>query len=365
MSNRVQHAYDPATGPGLSFTQRLKAGVSTAIGATVALGIIFGLGVWFYRLGDRDARNVPIIRAATGDLKKIPADPGGAETPHKGVTSYEVAEGTTASVGAALIAPEPPAPRREDVAMGELVADEAKATATAAAIVTAPAEEPRAGETVADERAPSAADAVTEPVRREIAESGEKDATDAASEVAREEPEETRLAVAPEAAVLAPVRPERAETLAPAEEPAETAAAEETPSVPDEVLLVPGATEYAPGHSPTAPRRPGNLLARNEAAKEAAVTDATNLVVAAAASPFQIQLAADPDRDTIIKMWKRISNANKDVLNGRALSIQTTVSGGTTFFRLRVGPFGARAEAASVCQALKARNQDCIVARNL
>ena len=63
-------------------------------------------------------------------------------------------------------------------------------------------------------------------------------------------------------------------------------------------------------------------------------------------------------------MWSAISKANQDVLRGRALAVQSTVSGGTTFYRLRVGPFSNRAEAVSVCRALKARDQDCIVARN-
>ncbi len=44
--------------------------------------------------------------------------------------------------------------------------------------------------------------------------------------------------------------------------------------------------------------------------------------------------------------------------------MQTTVSGGRTYYRLRVGPFVGMSEAHAVCQALKARGQDCIVARN-
>ena len=62
--------------------------------------------------------------------------------------------------------------------------------------------------------------------------------------------------------------------------------------------------------------------------------------------------------------WERIRKANDDILRGRTLAIQTTVSGGTTFYRLRVGPFESGSEARNICQALKARGQDCIVARN-
>ncbi|MEM1299589.1 MAG: SPOR domain-containing protein, partial [Pseudomonadota bacterium] len=84
----------------------------------------------------------------------------------------------------------------------------------------------------------------------------------------------------------------------------------------------------------------------------------------AAKSRVQIQLAANPDQGAVRKMWDRVRRANEDILRGRALAVQTTVSGGTTYYRLRVGPFKDAAEARNVCQALKARGQDCIVARN-
>ena len=89
-----------------------------------------------------------------------------------------------------------------------------------------------------------------------------------------------------------------------------------------------------------------------------------NLAAAAAQSKVQIQLAADPSETVVMSMWQAIQRANSDILHDRALAVQTTNSGGTTYYRLRVGPFKDGAEARSVCQALKARGQDCIVARN-
>ena len=94
------------------------------------------------------------------------------------------------------------------------------------------------------------------------------------------------------------------------------------------------------------------------------VRAASNLVAEAARSPVQIQLVADPNRQAVIDLWKKVYRENVDILQGKALSLQSTVSGGVTWYRLRVGPFGSRDEAASVCQALKARSQDCIVSRN-
>lgn len=341
MENRAYSANGGASEPGLTFAQRLKSGASTAIGAVAALGVLFAMGVWFYRLGDRDARSVPIIRAELGPTKVIPKDPGGEKTPHQNIKSYDASTGGTATAGAAVIATAPPDPKPEDVAMGTL----------------APPSKP---ETVAEDKGaiktaakpdPAPETAVTAPERK--IETGDvKPAPEA---------EETRVAAAPDAATTAPERPTIAD-LATTDATDETTTTETT--VPDEVLVIPGATALAPDASPFAPRRPGNLVARNSAAAEEAVTDERDLNAEAAASRIQIQLSADQSEAAVKKSWARIFKKHQDLLQGRALAIQTTISGGKTFYRLRVGPFNSRAEAASVCQALKARRQDCIVARN-
>ncbi len=127
---------------------------------------------------------------------------------------------------------------------------------------------------------------------------------------------------------------------------------------------VPDASEYAPPLTPLARPRPPDLKERMVAAVEAAEQSASDLVRRAAESAVQVQLAADPSEDVVRAMWRRISHANADILHDRELAVQTTVSGGTKFYRLRVGPFAGVSEARAVCQALKARGQDCIVARN-
>ena len=308
------------TAAGLSFFERVKAGLSTAIGAVVALGIILAMGVWFFRLGDRDPQSVPIIRADLGPTKKIPEDPGGERTPHQGIKSYEAAGGTV-TAGAAVITAAPPEPKPEDVAMGKLTA---RAVAEAATTATEPA--PAETETAAPD----------EPADGE------------------------RLAAAPDVTTTAPVPPVRRAGAPVAEIPAD----DERSAIPDEELIIPGATEYAPDQSPGAPRRPRDLAARNETAAKTAARERSDLAAAAAQSPYQIQLIADPDRQLVLRLWERIYKANDDILQGRALAVQSTNSGGVTWYRLRVGPFKSRAEAASVCQALKARDQDCVVSKN-
>ena len=110
---------DLTTGSQSRFA-RVRSAISTAIGALAALALLLALGVWFYRLGVRDAQNVPIIRASTEPAKTRPDDPGGVIAPHQDVSSYEAASGEPAQAAAAIIAPPPPEPRQDDVSMGAL-----------------------------------------------------------------------------------------------------------------------------------------------------------------------------------------------------------------------------------------------------
>jgi hypothetical protein len=123
------------------------------------------------------------------------------------------------------------------------------------------------------------------------------------------------------------------------------------------------ATDLAPAASPVVRRRPADLSARMAAARRA-VSEEAELAARAAASQVQIQLGAFPDRNVTTREWERIYRANEDILQGRALVVQSTISGGRRFFRLRVGPFRDRIEAQNVCRALQARGHDCLVAVN-
>lgn len=122
-------------------------------------------------------------------------------------------------------------------------------------------------------------------------------------------------------------------------------------------------TELAPEVSPPAPARPGNLSQKMATAQKAASVE-EQLLTSAAASPVQIQLGAFESRDETEAQWDRIFSSNEDVLTGRALVVQSTISGGRRFFRLRAGPFKDRIEAQNVCRALQSRGQDCLVAVN-
>ena len=361
MTELTQDEFD-APEKGASRFANFKGVLSTALGAFVALALLLTLGVWFYRLGVRDAQNIPIIRAALEPAKVRPDDPGGAVTPHQEITSYEVAESEPASSVAAVIAPAPATPRREDVAMGTLPRTEQapppkpiiRQTDRTEAVVTPESSQSssQAQQTLAETTA-SAAPSDTTQAETDLSNSTETQneidrLVNQATETARENGDTTQST--------------GSETTGDGEQLAllttETKA-EEEPEIPRGT-----GTEQAPASSPQAPRRPANLLARvRDAAVEESQTE-SNLAKLAAASAVQIQLAANPDEAQIRRQWQQIYKANSDILRDRALAVQTTVSGGTKFYRLRVGPFKDRSEARAVCQALKARGQDCIVARN-
>lgn len=285
---------------------RAKGMVSTAIGGGVAIALLITVGSWVWGLGTRDPSNVPIIRASTEPAKMRPDDPGGTNAPYQEISSYQLAGSGNAQSASTAFAPPPPEPRREDLAMGKL--------------------DPISGE---------AAREGVEPVAHEDF--------------------------------------ERADDVMPMEDWNPLEDAEPGADGLDEGLAIPpappgdavaGGSDRAPSLSPVAPRRPSDLEQRMVSALVAAERSAGELARRAAESAIQVQLAAEADEDVVRSMWQRISRANSDILHDRALAVQTTSSGGTTFYRLRVGPFGDVSEARAVCQALKARGQDCVVAQN-
>jgi hypothetical protein len=321
MSDQIYDDYGSGEAP--SRFSRVKSVVSTAIGALVAMALLMALGIWFYRLGVRDAQNVPIIRAAAEPAKSRPEDPGGVVTPHQDVESYEVASSEPAQAGAAYIATPAPSPRPEDVAMGELdQGDTQPGTGTQA---EAPETFVQSGQDTTgietDESLPIVADLPLGDEEEQIA-------------------------------------------LAPAQEQAVAETEAEVESEPEPEPVVANGSAFAPSISPLSSPRPANWRDRVEQAVVRDQQSETALAVRAAKSQVQIQLAANPDEGKIRALWQQVSRANSDLLRNRALAVQTTVSGGVTFYRLRVGPFKDGTEARAVCEALKSRGQDCIIARN-
>jgi hypothetical protein len=165
-----------------------------------------------------------------------------------------------------------------------------------------------------------------------------------------------------------PERPTEADVAMGSLQDAGAETGETTPSPNPESPVAPGiavgdGTEFAPAASQAAPRRPADLSEKMAAARQSVSAEA-DLAARAMASVVQIQLGAFPDRELTKSEWNRIYGANEDILAGRALVVQSTISGGQRFFRMRAGPFKDKVEAQNICRALQARGMDCIVTVN-
>ena len=65
-------------------------------GAVLSIALVIGGGAWGYQLAMRDIAGIPVIRAIGGPLRLAPANPGGAEAMHQGLSVNAVAAAGTA-----------------------------------------------------------------------------------------------------------------------------------------------------------------------------------------------------------------------------------------------------------------------------
>jgi len=346
---------------------------SAWLGAALAIALLFGLGTWLYGLGTQDPSQVPVIAAASTPAKSRPTGMAAAgSTPYLDMESYTAQEARPAG-GARdgvepdiTLAPPPARPTEEDQPEADLAALAAEIEATAAtdsAATDSAATDPAAASPLPPAAAPEAGPDPATRVPAPVPQLSFAPPSSPAESAARPA-DAAQIPGTAEAPATTPRADEEIDlaALPPARE-IETAAAEE----PETAQPGPGeeaATPLAPTLSPTAPSRPGDLDKRMVAAAAAAQISAQALRERAAASTIQIQLGAYPSADETRAQWQRISTAHREILLGRVLAMQTTQSGGQTWYRLRVGPFSGRAEANSLCEALQARGQACIVATN-
>ncbi|MEP3439986.1 MAG: SPOR domain-containing protein [Sulfitobacter sp.] len=61
-------------------------------GAAISLALVVGVGVWGYKLLVRDVSGIPVVRAAAGEMRVRPEEPGGQLAQHQGLSVNNVAE---------------------------------------------------------------------------------------------------------------------------------------------------------------------------------------------------------------------------------------------------------------------------------
>ncbi|MFV0474950.1 MAG: hypothetical protein ACK5MQ_12205, partial [Pikeienuella sp.] len=101
--------------------RKWRNGALTAAGALASLAILVGVVTWTYRLGMRDAADIPVIRAETGPTRVRPEEPGGQDVAHQDRVVYDVISGGQgADAPAAAMAPAPQDLAVEDLAPSSL-----------------------------------------------------------------------------------------------------------------------------------------------------------------------------------------------------------------------------------------------------
>jgi hypothetical protein len=125
-----------------------RATAATAAGALISIVILATIVVWSYRLGVRDAAEVPVIRASTDAFKSKPDDPGGLEVAHQNRSVYEL---VAPSAGATQegYAPESERLTAEDAAPAKMEAAPQPRPEAAEVVVARPAPATPAVEAVA------------------------------------------------------------------------------------------------------------------------------------------------------------------------------------------------------------------------
>ena len=284
-------------------------------GAAVFVGLVAMLGLWSYRLGTRDAAEVPIIRAMEGPTRLEPADPGGIRAAHQGLEVNGVLAGKPAQVAEAKVAVEAPALAPEDTAQGELV-------------LSAPA-------------------AMAE---RVIAESGELPMPPA-------DGGDALTLGGPEAASL-PGEPDAEDADAAGALETAPAVAGPRPMNRPANLVVARAKPAAPVAEPAVVKKPATTAAATPAVAKAAAAE--HEVAGLQKGTRLVQLGAFDSEAITRKAWDQLVARNPDLLASKSLYIERTTANARVFYRLRVAGFTNTDQTRDMCEALRGRGVDCI-----
>ncbi|MGC1502923.1 MAG: SPOR domain-containing protein [Sulfitobacter sp.] len=316
---RVSSSSHRSTAPSNSLTT-----LTNVAGAALSLALVAGIGIWGYELLVRDVSGIPVVRAASGEMRIRPDEPGGEKASHQGLSVNAVAAVGTAARPAdrLILAPKPIELTEEDQVMpASMVATSQQQTAAASLSDNA---------TVLDAAEVSAA-----------LESG-----DVADLVAQ-----LTAGVAP----LGVLDGTKEETLA----SVNSSIVEEVEAAEDRVASL----IDAPGlrHS----RRPKKRPAERAVITPAALAPSSNTPneVQAASLPAGtrlVQLGAFDSPEVAREQWDQLSRRFGVYLSGKARIVQKATSGGRVFYRLRAMGFDDIADARRFCSALVAENADCI-----
>ncbi|HET9068827.1 MAG TPA: SPOR domain-containing protein [Amaricoccus sp.] len=298
-------------------------GLRRLTGAALFLALIAALGLWSYRLGTRDAREVPIIKAMAGPARIEPENPGGLQAAHQGLEVNTVLAGRPAPLPRETppAKPEPAVLQAEDAPQGELV-------------VSAPA--------ILAERVLGESGDLPMPAQEDIASLTPPETN---GEALGETPGGAVEQVLGEAVAALDAEPEAAPGPRPRNRPANL-----RPSRP--AAAKPAVAEA----KPPAPKPA-------EAAKPAATQVASAAPAAASgvrAGTRLVQLGAFDSEEITRRAWSQLVAKYPDLLSSKSLFVERTTANARVFYRLRVAGFSSSEETRVMCEALRSRGVACI-----
>ena len=373
----------------------------TGLGAVASIALVVGVSIWTFKLGQRDAREVPIVAALEGPARVAPDDAGGLQVAHQGhsVNSVLNGQGVEQVAAAVTVAPADNDLRAEDAPAAELSALVASRVPQARPAENATGTESVAGVEASKPLTPNGA-VVTPTETAEIeAELPPQTAiagvqTPLAPEAIADQiltPADEIAAAKPEVEAIAePVTvAETGETGAadPVTQPAELEVAALGPLPP----LGEGSI-YAPAVMKTPQARPADLnvamanavnaaletvLAESTTSPEIVKPEAAEAPVTVAAAteaaptgtldtiPLpdgtrMIQIGAYGSEAVARQQWDRLSSQHEDLLGTKDHYVQRTNNSGKVFYRLRVAGYDNKSDTQSACAALSARGLPCI-----
>lgn len=83
--------------------------VANIAGAVMSLALVTGVGIWSYDLMVRDVSGIPVVRAASGEMRVRPENPGGLLAEHQGLAVNEIAANGAATGPVEQVTLAPPA----------------------------------------------------------------------------------------------------------------------------------------------------------------------------------------------------------------------------------------------------------------
>lgn len=320
-------------------------------GAVVFLGLILLMALWAFRLGTRDAREVPIIRAMEGPARVAPDDPGGAQAPHQGLEVNAVLAEDASPPRVATADPVPEELADEDLPTRDLPEPEpiveVPMTVIPPRVVVTEAPFSPAETLVPDEgAAPLDAEAVAlEPRLIEDPAALTEDSL-ASEDAGSAEDGDVALVLDEDAAADAEEVALAATDVPPGPRPLQRPA----------VLARPHTDEVAATLAVSSPAEPPAAIPVAATVREATAREAT----APGPGARLVQLGAFDSEAITREAWAQLLRRHGDLLASKSLFVERTTANARVFYRLRVAGFDNTDQTREMCEALRLRSVDCI-----